>query len=53
VEYPDLPTTVRPASFSEELSVSKPSENPTFSGDNYNSVEDHGQLKYAILIVNL
>lgn len=53
MEYPDLPTTVRPVSHSEELSVSQPPENLTFSDDNYNSVEDHGQLKGTILICEL
>jgi len=43
VEYPDLPSTVRPVSHSKELSVPQPLENLTFSNDKYNSVEDHGK----------
>ena len=51
-KQPDLPAAVRPVSHSEELSVPQPPENLTFNDDNYNSIEDHGQLKGTMLIVN-
>jgi len=42
VEYPDLPSAMRPIPYSEELSVQKLPENLTCSDDNCDS-EDHEQ----------
>jgi hypothetical protein len=36
---------MRPVPHSKELPVTKPPENPTFSDDNSDSDEDHGQYK--------
>jgi hypothetical protein len=52
VEYPDFPAAARSVAHIEELSVPEPPENVTFSDDNFNCVEDHGQLKGKMLITN-
>jgi len=45
VKCPDLPSAMRPVPHSKELPVTKPPENPTFSDDNSDSEEDHGQYE--------
>jgi len=45
VKCPDLPSAMRPVPHSRELPVTKPPENPTFSDDNSDSNEDHGQYE--------
>ena len=42
-KYQDLLSIIRPVPHSEELSVPKHPENLTFSDDNSNSDEDHGE----------
>jgi hypothetical protein len=43
VKYSDFQFAMRPVQHSEELLVPKPSENPTFSNDNSDSDQNHGQ----------
>jgi hypothetical protein len=43
VKYPDLPSTIRPVSHSQELPVAEPLEYQTFSDDNSDSDENHRQ----------
>jgi hypothetical protein len=45
VKCPDLHSAIKPLLHSKELPVIKPPENPTFSYDNSNFDEDHGQYE--------
>ena len=43
VKYSDFPSAVRPVAHNEELPVPNPPDNLTFSSDNSDSDDDHGQ----------
>jgi hypothetical protein len=45
MKCPNVSSAMRPVPHSEELPVTKPPENPTFSDDNADSDEDHGQYE--------
>jgi hypothetical protein len=52
VKYPDLPSTVKFVPHSEELPVSQHLENLTFSDDNSDSDEKHGQQEVENVYCN-
>jgi hypothetical protein len=45
VKNPDFPFEMRPVRHSEGLPVTKPQENLTFSDDNSDSDQNHGEQK--------